>query len=72
MKNTKYKIKSDKDTAFKLQMLSREQMKLRLLQDIMIDISVCKLEGFDYREYLLDLKREIDRFLNMSEGEHDS
>ena len=53
-----------------LNRLAREQLKLRLMQDINIDIQVCKLERIDYREYLLELKNIIDGFLNggMNEG----
>ena len=46
-----------------LNKLAREQMKLRLLQDIRIDIEVCKIERMDYKEYLLELKDIIDGFL---------
>lgn len=28
-----------------------------------MDITICKLQGFDYKEYLLELKAEIDRFI---------
>jgi hypothetical protein len=38
-------------------------MKLRLMQDIRVDIEVCKLEGIDYKKYLLELKEIIDYFL---------
>jgi len=50
-----------------LNKLAREQMKLRLLQDIRTDIEVCKIERMDYKEYLLELKDIIDGFLK--EGE---
>lgn len=46
-----------------LNTLAREQMKLRLMQDIRIDIEVCKLEGLNYKQYLLELKDIIDGFL---------
>ena len=46
-----------------LNKLAREQMKLRLLQDIRVDIEICKLEGMDYKEYLLELKVIIDGIL---------
>ena len=38
-------------------------MKLRLMQDIRVDIEVCKLEDIDYKKYLLELKEIIDYFL---------
>lgn len=46
-----------------LQQLCREQMKLRLLVDIQQDVMVCGLEGWDYREFLRDLVRMIERWL---------
>ncbi len=49
----------------KLNTLAREEMKLRLLQDIQMDICVCQIEGIDYKSYLMELKAEIDRFLNL-------
>jgi hypothetical protein len=51
-----------------LNKLAREQMKLRLLQDIRVDIEVCKLEGINYKDYLLELKDMIDGFLRVKEG----
>lgn len=53
------------DLPKKLNICAREQMKLRLLQDIRMDICVCQLEGMDYKSYLMDLKKEIDQFLNL-------
>ena len=50
-----------------LNQLAREQMKLRLLQDIRVDIEVCKLEGINYKDYLLELKDMIDGFLRVKE-----
>lgn len=57
MKNSK------NDIGIVLNLLAREQMKLRLMQDIRVDIEVCKLEGIDYKKYLLELKEIIDYFL---------
>ena len=48
-----------------LNTLAREQMKYQLLQDIRIDIEVCKLEGIDYKKYLWELKEIIDGFLKI-------
>jgi len=50
-----------------LNKLAREQMKLRLLQDIRADIEICKLEGINYKDYLLELKDMIDGFLRVKE-----
>ena len=51
------------DVGQALNKLAREQMKLRLMQDIRVDIEVCKLEGINYKDYLLELKDMIDGFL---------
>lgn len=53
------------DLPEKLNNLAREQMKLRLLQDIQMDICVCQIEGIDFKPYLTELKKEIERFLNL-------
>ncbi len=50
-----------------LNTLAREQMKLKLLCDIRIDLTVCELEGLDYREYVRSLRAmlgEIDDALS--------
>lgn len=52
------------DIGVTLNTLAREQMKLRLLKDIRCDIEVCKLEGIDYKQYLLEIKDMIDGFIN--------
>ena len=46
-----------------LNRLAREQMKLRLMQDIRMDITVCQQEGIDYKPYLRELNEIIDGFL---------
>ena len=46
-----------------LNRLAREQMKLRLMQDIMMEITDCQQEGIDYKPYLTELKQIIDGFL---------
>ena len=51
------------DVGIVLNRLAREQTKLKLMVDIRIDIEVCKLEGIDYKEYLIELKSIIDGFL---------
>ena len=55
------------DVGQALNKLAREQMKLRLMQDIRVDIEVCKLEGINYKDYLLELKDMIDGFLRVKE-----
>lgn len=43
-----------------MNVLARKQMIHRLLADIMMDISICQLEGYDYKEYIEELKEAID------------
>ena len=45
-----------------LNQLARESMKLKLLADIRIDLEICKLEGYDCKEYLKEIKELIDSF----------
>lgn len=53
----------DGDVAEPLNRLCRESMKQRLLTDIRVDIEVCRLEGWDCKEYILELKEIMDSFL---------
>jgi hypothetical protein len=46
-----------------LQILAREQLKMKLLNDIMVDLTICKLENWSFKEYLTELKQLIDSFL---------
>ena len=55
----------DPGTGIALNQLAREQMKLRLMQDIRMDITVCQQEGIDYKPYLAELKQIIDGFLGV-------
>lgn len=52
-----------KDTAEKLNQLAREQMKLKLLADIQMDMEICKLEGWDVVGYLLDLNKILSSLI---------
>lgn len=45
-------------------MLAREQMICTLLGDINFDLTVCQLEHWNHKEYILRLKQEIDNILN--------
>lgn len=49
-------------TAKALQTLAREQAKYNLMKDIAADITVCRIEGWDYNEFLDDLAELIDHF----------
>ena len=53
----------NKEYARQLNVLAREQLKIRLLYDIKMDIEICQLEGWEYKDYLLELKKLIDGFL---------
>ena len=53
----------DTNCASTLNRLAREQMKLRLMQDIRIDLEICEVEGWDKTEYLNELKALIDSFV---------
>ena len=52
------------DVSFALQRKAREQMKCILMQDILQDLTICKIEGWSYLEYLNELKQIIDGFLS--------
>lgn len=39
-----------------LNRLARERMKQRLLNDILVDLQVCKLEGWNKLEYIAELR----------------
>lgn len=52
----------DTNCASTLNRLAREQMKLRLMQDIRMDLIVCEIEGWDKMEYLNELKELINSF----------
>lgn len=54
----------DKETRLALNRKAREELKLKLLVDIRVDIEVCKIEGWDYLEYLHELKELIGGFEN--------
>ena len=49
-------IIQDQKTARTLQLLAREQFKLKLLNDVLTDMTICKLEGWDVMEYANELR----------------
>lgn len=51
---------TDKEEPRAFNRLAREQMKRRLLADILADIQVCELEGWDKLEYLSELREMLD------------
>lgn len=50
-----------------LQVISRKVMMLKLLKDIKQDMVVCMLNNSDPKEYLYQLKEQIDNILNYFE-----
>lgn len=48
----------------RLNRLAREQLKEKLLTDIVIDMEICKIEGWDIMEYLLELQQLINDIVN--------
>lgn len=62
MKNYRLKENALEADRKALNKLAREQLKLKLLNDIRLDIEVCKIEGWDYKVYLMELKEIIDSF----------
>lgn len=47
----------------KLQLLAREQMKEKLLKDILIDLTICKIENWDTSDYVTDLYNMLSEIL---------
>lgn len=57
-------LELDKETRLALNRKAREELKLKILADIKFDIEVCKIEGWDYLEYLHELKELIESLEN--------
>lgn len=55
---------SSKEGPKALQRYCRESMKLRLLADIVQDMTVCRLEGWDVFEFVRELHAELEKILN--------
>ena len=54
----------DEKTRRRLNQLAREELKQKLLQDILFDIQVCKMENWEYKEYLYELRELIESIIN--------
>ena len=54
------------DEEYRLTMnnLARKKVQEKLLQDILTDMHVCKLEGWRHRDYLIELKNLIDGLID--------
>ena len=44
--------------------LARQQLKQYLLNDILCDLQICILEGWDTKTYISELKSEVDNIYN--------
>lgn len=49
-----------REVAHTVNQLAREKFKLKLMQEIAFDLTVCKIEGWDSTQYVTELKRLID------------
>lgn len=58
----------NQEIRLRLNTLAREQMKERLLQDILFDMEVCRLEGWDVKSYLLELRKLITDIIQRKIG----
>ena len=52
----------DTNCAPSLNRLAREQMKLKLMQDIRADLMICEIEGWDKMEYINELNELVNSF----------
>ena len=62
MKKSRTMIPEDEDTRIALNTLARHQTIYNLYRDILIDMMVCEIEGWDKLEYLNQLKSVIEHF----------
>ena len=50
----------DKESARAVNILARQRFKQKLLADILIDLTICEIEGWSKREYINELKNLIN------------
>lgn len=50
----------DKETAKAINDLARLKTKEMILKDLAVDLMICKIEGYDHRQYINELKTLID------------
>ena len=55
-------FKGGEETRRKAQELARHQMIVKLEADILMDMQVCDIEGWDKTEYIKQLKALLDSF----------
>jgi hypothetical protein len=56
-------LEINKETRLKLNTLAREQLKLKILTDLNIDMQICEIENWSMADYLLELQEMINSFL---------
>jgi len=56
------RTRTENNIAKTLNDLARHKMILRLYQDILIDLTVCDIEGWDKKEYIRQLQELITNF----------
>lgn len=61
-KNQQLSPNATPEERYKMQVYYRHRMRLKLLQDIQIDIEVCRLEGWDPKEYIRELQDLLNSF----------
>ena len=50
----------EKNITIALNKVAREQMKYRIYQDILIDMTICEIEGWDKKEYIYELQEMLN------------
>lgn len=63
-------VKVEAGSERKLQELARHEMILRLYKDILMDMEICEVEGWDKLEYLRQLQEVINGFFERRKGVH--
>lgn len=56
----------DKETRRVMQRVAREEMKHRIYADILADMTVCDIEGWDKMEYINELKTMLNTLGNIN------
>jgi len=56
------------DIKKELNQLGREQMKEKLLQDILADMNVCRFEGWDVFEYTKQIIKLLEGLLTLKKS----
>lgn len=55
----KYKFENHAENSYALQKLARYEMLCRFEQDILLDIAVCELEGWEKMEFIKLIQEKI-------------